>query len=98
MTQIDLNHSLIIQFELQQTLDDLETRTKEEGITIAARQSFLQDPQAAIANLKRQDARIIVGLFYAKAARKVLCQIYKQVSRLHPFKLSKVVFAAISKT
>ena len=31
-----------------------------------------------MANLKRQDARIIVGLFYAKAARKVLCEIYKQ--------------------
>lgn len=31
-----------------------------------------------MANLKRQDARIIVGLFYAKAARKVLCEMYKQ--------------------
>ena len=31
-----------------------------------------------MANLKRQDARIIVGLFYAKAARKVLCEAYKQ--------------------
>lgn len=49
------------------------------GITISTRQSFLRDPQAAVANLKRQDARIIVGLFYAKAARKVLCEIYKQV-------------------
>ena len=80
-----------------QTLDDLETRTKEEGITIAARQSFLQDPQAAIANLKRQDARIIVGLFYAKAARKVLCELYKQVSGLNPFKLSKIVFLQLVK-
>ena len=48
------------------------------NITISTRQSFLRDPQAAVANLKRQDARIIVGLFYAKAARKVLCEIYKQ--------------------
>ena len=29
-------------------------------------------------NLKRQDARIIVGLFYVVAARKVLCEMYKQ--------------------
>jgi gamma-aminobutyric acid type B receptor len=61
------------------TLDDLEARTKPAGITISTRQSFLRDPSAAVANLKRQDARIIVGLFYAKAARKVLCEIYKQV-------------------
>ena len=59
-------------------MDDLESRTKQVGITIGARQSFLQDPHAAVSNLKRQDARIIVGLFYAKAARKVLCEIYKQ--------------------
>ena len=62
-----------------QTLDDLESRAKSAGIRIATRQSFLQDPGAAVSNLKRQDARIIVGLFYAKAARKVLCEIYKQV-------------------
>ena len=65
-----------------QTLDDLETRTKLSGITIATRQSFLRDPHAAVANLKRQDARIIVGLFYAKAARKVLCEIYKQARKV----------------
>lgn len=51
---------------------------KAEGITIAERQSFLMDPSAAVANLKRQDARIIVGLFYAKAARRVLCRIYRE--------------------
>ena len=94
MSSIMQHHLIPIISNCLQTLDDLETRCKEEGITIAARQSFLQDPQAAIANLKRQDARIIVGLFYAKAARKVLCQIYKQVSRLHPFKLSKSCFCS----
>ena len=63
-----------------QTLDDLEVEAKANGIDIITRQSFLRDPQAAVANLKRQDARIIVGLFYAKAARKVLCESFKQVS------------------
>jgi hypothetical protein len=57
----------------------LEARTKLAGIDISTRQSFLRDPKAAVANLKRQDARIIVGLFYAKAARKALCEAYKQV-------------------
>ena len=54
-------------------------RAKAEDVDILTRQTFLQDPGAAVANLKRQDARIIVGLFYVKAARKVLCEIYKQV-------------------
>ncbi|KAG0717006.1 Gamma-aminobutyric acid type B receptor subunit 1 [Chionoecetes opilio] len=41
------------------------------------RQSFLTDPTDAVRNLKRQDARIVVGLFYVNAARRVLCEIYK---------------------
>ncbi|CAB4065790.1 GABBR [Lepeophtheirus salmonis] len=32
----------------------------------------------ALSNRQGSDARIIVGLFYAKAARRVLCEIYKQ--------------------
>lgn len=32
-------------------------------------------------NLRRQDARIIVGLFYVVAARRVLCELYRQ--KLH---------------
>jgi hypothetical protein len=39
---------------LFQTLDDLEARTKLAGIDISTRQSFLRDPKAAVANLKRQ--------------------------------------------
>lgn len=41
------------------------------------RQSFLSDPSDAVRNLRRQDARIIVGLFYVVAARRVLCEIYQ---------------------
>ncbi|XP_025836019.1 gamma-aminobutyric acid type B receptor subunit 1 isoform X2 [Agrilus planipennis] len=60
------------------TVEDLETRCKEAGIEIVTRQSFLSDPADAVRNLRRQDARIIVGLFYVVAARKVLCEVYKQ--------------------
>lgn len=35
-----------------QTLDDLEQRTKEAGIEISVRQSFLTDPAVAVKNLK----------------------------------------------
>ncbi|XP_063590755.1 gamma-aminobutyric acid type B receptor subunit 1-like [Penaeus indicus] len=59
------------------TVEDLEVRCKEAGIEIVTRQSFLSDPTDAVRNLKRQDARIIVGLFYVVAARRVLCEIFK---------------------
>ncbi len=48
------------------------------NIEIITRQSFLSDPADAVKNLKRQDARIVFGLFYVVAARKVLCEMYKQ--------------------
>lgn len=60
------------------TVEDLEARCKEKGIEIVTRQSFLSDPSDAVRNLRRQDARIIVGLFYVVAARKVLCEMYHQ--------------------
>uniref|UniRef100_A0A8C9VX85 Gamma-aminobutyric acid type B receptor subunit 1 n=1 Tax=Scleropages formosus TaxID=113540 RepID=A0A8C9VX85_SCLFO len=60
------------------TLDDLEQRVKEAGIEISVRQSFLTDPAVAVKNLKRQDARIIVGLFYETEARKVFCEVFKE--------------------
>ncbi|XP_076755354.1 gamma-aminobutyric acid type B receptor subunit 1 isoform X2 [Xylocopa sonorina] len=60
------------------TVEDLEARCKEAGIEIVTRQSFLSDPADAVRNLRRQDARIIVGLFYVVAARRVLCELYHQ--------------------
>jgi len=59
-------------------VEDIETRCKQNGIEIITRQSFVSDPADAVKNLRRQDARIIVGLFYVVAARKVLCEMYKQ--------------------
>uniref|UniRef100_A0A8D0HHD2 Gamma-aminobutyric acid type B receptor subunit 1 n=1 Tax=Sphenodon punctatus TaxID=8508 RepID=A0A8D0HHD2_SPHPU len=58
------------------TLDDLEERVKEAGIEITFRQSFFSDPAVPVKNLK-QDARIIVGLFYETEARKVFCEVFK---------------------
>lgn len=59
-------------------MEDLENRCMEAGVEIVTRQSFLSDPTDAVRNLRRQDARIIVGLFYVVAARRVLCEMYKQ--------------------
>ncbi|GIY71819.1 gamma-aminobutyric acid type B receptor subunit 1 [Caerostris extrusa] len=47
---------------------------REWRIMIAV--SFLSDPTDAIRNVLRQDARIIVGMFYVAAAEKVLCEAY----------------------
>lgn len=58
-------------------MEDLEARCKDAGIEIVTRQSFLSDPSDAVRNLRRQDARIIVGLFYVVAARRVLCEIFQ---------------------
>lgn len=60
------------------TGEDLEARCKEAHIEIVTRQSFLTDPTDAVKNLVRQDARIIVGMFYVAAARRVFCEAYKQ--------------------
>lgn len=60
-----------------QTVEDLEAHCKKAGIEIVTRQSFLSDPSDAVRNLRRQDARVIVGLFYVVAARRVLCEVYK---------------------
>ncbi|ESP00240.1 hypothetical protein LOTGIDRAFT_141127 [Lottia gigantea] len=62
----------------QSTKEDLSKRVKAAGINIVATQTFLTDPVNAVRSLKRQDARIIVGLFYEDAARKVFCQVYKE--------------------
>lgn len=60
-----------------QTVEDLEIECKKANIEVVTRQSFLSNPTDAVRNVKRQDARIIVGLFYVVAARRVLCEIYK---------------------
>ncbi|ESN97887.1 hypothetical protein HELRODRAFT_101913 [Helobdella robusta] len=60
------------------TMEDLEERCKQAGIEIAVRANFLGDPVDAVRNLKKQDARIIVGLFYEDKATKVFCQAYKE--------------------
>ncbi|XP_064650354.1 gamma-aminobutyric acid type B receptor subunit 1-like [Lineus longissimus] len=60
------------------TIQDLENKVKNEGIEIAIRTSFLNDPTNAVKSLKRQDARVIIGVFYEGYARRVFCEAYKQ--------------------
>uniref|UniRef100_A0A914UIZ6 G-protein coupled receptors family 3 profile domain-containing protein n=1 Tax=Plectus sambesii TaxID=2011161 RepID=A0A914UIZ6_9BILA len=55
---------------------DLEIQCREKGIKVN-RQSFYGNPADAVKTMIRQDARIIVGLYYENEARKVLCEAYK---------------------
>lgn len=56
---------------------DLEVKCKEAGIEIISRVTFLDDPTEAVKSLARQDARIIIGMTYGGAARKMMCEAYK---------------------
>lgn len=42
---------------------------------IFSRRSFLSEPDNAVQNLKREDARIIIGVFYEDMARRVFCEV-----------------------
>nr|XP_002127474.1 gamma-aminobutyric acid type B receptor subunit 1 [Ciona intestinalis] len=62
----------------ESTAKDLRTRLIQENMEIVTQQSFHADPKVAVQNLKKVDVRIIVGLFYEGAARKVMCEAFKE--------------------
>lgn len=65
----------------------LKSPLKEADISVTWRQSFLGDPSDAMANLGRQDPRIIVGLFYETEARRVFCQVILPLPLMMPLLL-----------
>ncbi|XP_072031852.1 gamma-aminobutyric acid type B receptor subunit 2-like [Amphiura filiformis] len=70
---IHYNHEL---FSL--AIDDLLTLLNEANITIITSESFAASPKNQIANIKAQDAKIIVANMYENQARRVFCEAYKQ--------------------
>lgn len=63
-----------------QTVEDLGKLAREVGVEIAQTVSFSDDVGHAVGQLKKLDARIIVGLFYDKMARQVMCQVRRASS------------------
>uniref|UniRef100_H2ZG56 G-protein coupled receptors family 3 profile domain-containing protein n=1 Tax=Ciona savignyi TaxID=51511 RepID=H2ZG56_CIOSA len=61
----------------ESTAKDLLARLHDENMEVV-QQSFHADPKVAVQNLKKSDVRIIVGLFYEGAARKVMCEAFKE--------------------
>lgn len=72
--------AILIQTEevWQSTAEHLEALARRHNVHIAVRQLFDNDPSHAISNLKKDDIRIIVGLFYEEKARKVFCKAFQQ--------------------
>ncbi|ESO83683.1 hypothetical protein LOTGIDRAFT_133032 [Lottia gigantea] len=66
-------------FELFSTVtENLNELMKEANLTIVRSEIFTQDPEVQVKNLMENDARIIVGGFYADKARKIFCEAYKE--------------------
>ncbi|XP_022083422.1 gamma-aminobutyric acid type B receptor subunit 1-like isoform X2 [Acanthaster planci] len=70
---------------LHQTIDLFSLPTvafldqaKENGIEIITSESFADNPDIQVSNLKKQGARIIIGNFYETKARQVFCKAYKE--------------------
>lgn len=61
-----------------ETARDLEQRCRARNIQLLTRVSFVRQPSDAMDNLKRADPRIIIGMFYKHAARRVMCEAYKR--------------------
>ncbi|XP_070571218.1 gamma-aminobutyric acid type B receptor subunit 2-like [Ptychodera flava] len=50
---------------------------EKSGIHVIGSESFQGNPDVQMKNIKKKDARIIVGNFYTMAALKVFCEAYK---------------------
>lgn len=48
------------------------------GLELIAAEIVQDNPKSQLTNLKKKDARIIVGMFYEDQARKVLCEAFKE--------------------
>ncbi|XP_072039548.1 gamma-aminobutyric acid type B receptor subunit 2-like [Amphiura filiformis] len=57
---------------------DFRLQAKANGIDVVVSESFENDPTIHIANIKRQNARIIIGNFWEQDAIKVMCAAYKE--------------------
>ncbi|XP_064613866.1 uncharacterized protein LOC135477596 [Liolophura sinensis] len=59
-------------------LDGLLDELALNNVTVITSEIFRDDPKTQIENLKKHDARIIIGDFYQDMSYKVFCEAYKQ--------------------
>ncbi|XP_068722865.1 gamma-aminobutyric acid type B receptor subunit 1-like isoform X2 [Montipora capricornis] len=58
-------------------MSDLHVLLAKEGIEEISSESFRESAHLQMENLKKKDARIIVGNFFGSGARKVFCEAYR---------------------
>ncbi|XP_073256267.1 gamma-aminobutyric acid type B receptor subunit 2-like [Porites lutea] len=61
-----------------QATKQLHKLLQDVGIEIVVGESFTENPANQLANIKKKDARIIIGSFYVVQAKHVFCEAYKQ--------------------
>ncbi|XP_072030203.1 gamma-aminobutyric acid type B receptor subunit 1-like [Amphiura filiformis] len=59
-------------------IDHMHDLLKEANITLVTSESFFTNPRNQIENIKRKDAKIIIGNMYESTARAVFCEAYKE--------------------
>ncbi|XP_072022900.1 gamma-aminobutyric acid type B receptor subunit 1-like [Amphiura filiformis] len=59
------------------TMDHMHNLLKEANITLVTSESFFINPKNQIENIKKKDAKIIIGNMYEDTARRVFCEAYK---------------------
>ncbi|XP_072022904.1 gamma-aminobutyric acid type B receptor subunit 1-like [Amphiura filiformis] len=60
------------------SMDHMHDLLKEANITLVTSESFFTNPRNQIENIKRKDAKIIIGNMFEDTARKVFCEAYKE--------------------
>ncbi|KAL9965837.1 hypothetical protein ACROYT_G029691 [Oculina patagonica] len=59
-----------------ETTTDLQKKLAKANIQILTAETFADDPTVQVKSLKEKEARIIIGNFDERSARKVFCQAY----------------------
>ncbi|XP_072046213.1 gamma-aminobutyric acid type B receptor subunit 2-like [Amphiura filiformis] len=57
---------------------DFHDLASANGIEVISSESFADNPEVQVMNLKKRGARIILGNFYENKARRIFCQAYKE--------------------
>ncbi|XP_072030730.1 gamma-aminobutyric acid type B receptor subunit 1-like [Amphiura filiformis] len=59
-------------------IENFVSLVKSENFTIAASETFAEDPGIPLANIERHDAKIIYLAMFPDLARKIFCEAYKR--------------------
>ncbi|XP_072029936.1 gamma-aminobutyric acid type B receptor subunit 2-like [Amphiura filiformis] len=57
---------------------DFHDHASDNDIEVISSESFADNPQVQVSNLRKRGARIILGSFYEDKARQIFCQAYKE--------------------